>query len=212
MCPLEIAVRNGFVGVVRVLVNEGGIRAVGGEAALPTALFKAIAFRRARILLMLLTVDLRRKRSDWANIQYEGKPLLHYGASVCCPAVVSILLEAGADDAVRDSTGYIARDFIGLAVAEEVEVGRRQNVTRRMLRQGPAYRARSWAWPSIEEEKADAGGRGDGDTAAAAAAAVLSSPPAMKTPPVTGVRTFRPKENSSSKLFVRAISRYCAKK
>ncbi|CAM9188092.1 unnamed protein product, partial [Laminaria digitata] len=51
----------------------------------------------------------------------------------------------------------------------------------RMLQRGPAYRARSWAWPS--DEQTGGSGTGGGDLAAAAAG-VLSSPPAGKTPPV----------------------------
>lgn len=42
MCPLVPAVINNHVDVVRVLVREGGITAIGGEEALPSALECAV--------------------------------------------------------------------------------------------------------------------------------------------------------------------------
>ena len=56
--PLVVAAEKGFVGVVRVLISEGGARrAVGGDLALANALHKAVVFRRAPVLRLLLTVD-----------------------------------------------------------------------------------------------------------------------------------------------------------
>ncbi|CAM9953176.1 unnamed protein product [Laminaria digitata] len=213
-CPLMVAVIKGFVGVVRVLINEGGVRAVGGEIAFAEALQRAVEARPLGMLRLMLGVDGEERRSEWANTYHKGTHLLHVGADRCHPAVVSILLKAGADEAARDREGRFARDMIGrVRRQDELQMNRAQmdqgNVTaiRRMLQRGPAYRARSWAWPSEEEGNAD--GSGDGDTAVAAA--VLSSPPAVYIPPVLGVRIFRPKEKSSSKFFVRTIGRYCAK-
>ena len=56
---------------------------------------------------------------------------------------------------------------------------------RRMLKQGPAYRVRSWAWPAEE-----AGGGACGDECAAG----VSSPAAASKAPVS-VRIFRPKND-----------------
>ena len=63
---------------------------------------------------------------------------------------------------------------------------------RRMLRQGPAYRARSWAWPA---EEADCGGCAGGG-------AVVSSPPAAPKAPVSA-RVLRPK--SDRRFFVTLV-------
>ncbi|CAM9449823.1 unnamed protein product [Laminaria digitata] len=213
-CPLATAVSENFVGVVRVLMNEGGIRAVGGEMALANALVMAIRFRRATILRLLLTVDGEEGRSEWANTYAKGNHLLHLGAGYCSSAAVGILLEAGADETARNSEGRIPLDGIGLGIGLDAEVRAdrgREVAIRRMLQRGPAYRARSWAWPSGEE--AHAGGSGDGGIpgAAGAAAAVLSSPAAAKNPPVIGMPIFRPKEKSRSKFFARLIGRCCAK-
>ena len=99
------------------------------------------------------------------------------------------------------------RDVIGLCLGADgmPQMDRGEEVAiRRMLQRGPAYRARSWAWPS--DGGGGAAGRGGGDTAAAAAAAVLPSPPAVTLPPViSSVRVFQPK--ASSKLFARLVGR-----
>ncbi|CAM9449895.1 unnamed protein product [Laminaria digitata] len=210
--PLMMAAGRGLVGVMRVLINEGGIWAVGGSDGLSQALYMAVHFKRTTILrLLLAAVGDNEDRPSWANTSNaEGTRLLHNGAGLCYPAAVSILLEAGADEAARDTSGRTPLDVIGAELGREDKVHRmyrgKEVAVRRMLQRGPAYRARSWAWPSDAEE-ADTDGGGGRGTAAAAAAAVLSSPPAMKTAPVIGVRIFRPKEKSSGKFFVTLIGR-----
>ena len=213
-CPLTIAALNGSVEVVRILVNEGGIRAVGGEKMLAKALFIAISHHHARILRLLLTVDGGQRRSELANNRSFDGFLIHDGAAYVNPAAVSILLEAGADDVARDSRGCIPLDIVGMSTDRIYGArmnGGKEVAIRRMLQRGPAYRARSWAWPV--GEVADAVGIGDGASSAAAgagaagaAAAVLPSP-AVTPPLVIGVRIFRRKEKSSSKFFVRLIGR-----
>ncbi|CAN0070648.1 unnamed protein product [Laminaria digitata] len=219
MCPLLAAVDKGFVNVVRALIEGGRVRVVGGREVLPPALHFAISSRRATILRLLLSVEGEARRSEWANSTNPGgTDVLHFGAGYCYPAAIGILLEAGADETRRDGDGRLARDVIGVNLGRDGGGPHRkwgeEIAIRRMLQRGPAYRARSWVWPSGEEE-ADVGGRGDGGTTAAAAADVLSPPPAVKPPTVTGVRTFRLNEESStstpSKFFVRLLGRYCAK-
>ena len=206
MCPLVMATKKGFVGVVRVLVNEGGIRAVGGNMALVDALATAVLARQGKIVRLLLTADGEEGRSDLANADIGGTRLLHGGAGCCYPAAVSFLLEAGADEAARDSEGRTPQDNIGNAcgLGARVQIRRGEDVAvRRMLQRGPAYRARSWKWPS-DEETEDAGGGGDGGSVPAA---VRWCSPAVKASPVIGVRTFRPKEKSNGLFFVGLIGR-----
>lgn len=210
-CPLVEAVIRGLVGVVRVLINEGGIEAVGGDAVLPRSMGIAVRFGRARILRLLLSVDGKEGRL-WANAVIKGRYLLHDGAGCSVPAAVSLLLEAGADEAPRDSLGRIPGDIIGAYRGrfDDPQMNRRKDVAiRRMLQRGPAYRARSWLWPSDEEET-DATVCRDRDTAGAAltsAATVPSFPPTVNTPPVIGVRIFRLKEKGRSKFFMRLVDR-----
>ena len=214
--PLAKAVEKGFLGVVRLLMNDLGTRPAADDKALVVALCTAACFRQVKSLRLLLTVNGDERRSEWANAYQNGRSLLHFGARCCYPAAVSTLLEAGADETARDANGWIPRDIIGVKVDRDVkrQVDQREEVAiHRMLQRGPAYRARSWAWPSTEAE--DAGCSGDGSTAttasagaAAAVFVVLSPPPAMKTPRFLGGRISKPKEESSRKFFVRLVGRW----
>ena len=143
--PLVVAAAKGFEGVVRVLIKEG-MPAVG-VTTLPFAVFSAVETGHAKVLQLVLAADRRARRSHWANITLDGNRPLHLGASLCCPAAVNVLLAAGADEAVRDSQGRIPRDVIGVdSGIEGVQTFREKEIAvRRMLEQGPAYRARSWA-------------------------------------------------------------------
>lgn len=90
-CLISVAVEKGFVGVVRVLINQEGIRAVGGGVALRYALCIAICYHQARILpLFLAAVDGKNGRSQWMNINLEGNHLLLFAAGSCNPVGVSI--------------------------------------------------------------------------------------------------------------------------
>ena len=207
-CPLRIAVCEGFVGVVRVLIEEGGIRAVGGDIPLTEAICFAVGIGYARILQLLLTARGETGRSGLANTPLKGSHLLHYGAFCSHPAVVSVLLEAGADEAARGSKRRIPRELIGVHIGldAETQMDRGKNVAiRRMMQRGPAYRARSWAWPSVKEADTGCGGEGDTAVAAAATTAVLPSPLAVNHSHVIDVIIFRSK--GCSRFFVQSAGR-----
>ncbi|CAM9180184.1 unnamed protein product, partial [Laminaria digitata] len=157
--PLAMAVVKGHEGVVRVLINEG-MRATGGTMIFPAALHGAVLRSHTRkTIRLLLAAEGEERRSFWANISIDGKHLLYISAGVCCPNSTRVLLAAGAVEAKRDSEGRILRDAIGLDLGRDrLPTDREKEVAiRRMLEQGPAYRARSWAWPAE-----DADGRGCG--------------------------------------------------
>ncbi|CAN0393568.1 unnamed protein product, partial [Laminaria digitata] len=112
LCPLKIAVRHGCVDVVRVLINEGGITAVGAEIPLAAALCLAVGLSEARTFQLLLTAGGEEGRSGRANTPFMSSHLLHDGVFRSHPAVVSVLLEAGADETVWDSKGRFPRDLL----------------------------------------------------------------------------------------------------
>lgn len=70
---------------------------------------------------------------------------LHYAAGYCHPFAMSLLLGAGANETIRDSSGKTPLDVVNTVRDDNIGFGRRQ--VRRMLAQAPAYRARSWKWP-----------------------------------------------------------------
>ncbi|CAN0052335.1 unnamed protein product [Laminaria digitata] len=156
VCPLATAALKGFVGVVRVLFTEEGIRAVRGKmVALPRALYVSLRSCQAKTLRLLLTVDGEEKRSEWASAFHKDRHLLHHGAGLCYSAAVSILLEAGADETARDLGGRVPLDVIGMHLGRDglPPMDPEKGVAiRRMLQRGPGYRARSWAGPLIQKK------------------------------------------------------------
>ncbi|CAM9366004.1 unnamed protein product [Laminaria digitata] len=223
-CALSMAAMKGREGIVRILVEEG-LGAVGGRTVvMPDAMYTAIRSRHAGVLRMLLAADWEEPRSVCANTAILGRRLLHYGAGYCYPAAVSVLLAAGADENTRDFAQLTPLDCIGLEPGPEankvVSIGPGQEVAiRRMLQRGPAYRARSWAWPAAAEDAdtgGDDGGGGGRDTRRLGVASVWYST-AAKTPSVPrGMRIFQSKAKSCSsssrrRLFVNVVGRYCQK-
>lgn len=117
-CPLanEGTDSKGFVGVVRVLVNEG-MEAVRARKALRYALYTSVRCGEAIILQLLLGAEgEEKKRFVWANASLATKRMIHYdGAGFCCPAAVSVLLKAGANETARDMVeGVLPRDCVGV--------------------------------------------------------------------------------------------------
>lgn len=137
--PLGVATRKGFMSVVRLLLKDK-MRAVGGTTVLPYALHVAISHQQPKVLRLLLGVDGDKKRAKWANTYFDDRRLTHYGACLCCPAEVAVLITAGADET---SSGYgrVPRDDIGVDLAlEGLRMDRgKETALRRMLEQGPAY-------------------------------------------------------------------------
>ncbi|CAM9587460.1 unnamed protein product [Laminaria digitata] len=143
--PLVAATVAGFERVVRVLINDG-MEAVGGRWNFHITLYGAVNGSWPRILRLLLAVGGEHMRPHWANSETDGRQLLHHAAAIGYPTVVSLLLAAGANEAVHDSEGRIPRDDIGVELDEGVQMDRGKEVAiRRMLERGPAYRARPWA-------------------------------------------------------------------
>ena len=74
---------------------------------------------------------------------------LHYTAGYCHPLATSVLLEAGGDEKAANVEGETPEDVIDTMRSEHVQHGAGRRRVRRMLAQGPAYRARSWRWPNM---------------------------------------------------------------
>lgn len=215
-CPLAEAVVYGFVGVVRILTSAVGLRSVGGASALIKALHNAVVHNKAVILRLLLAVGGCNWRARWANTSFQGRTLLYLAAGYCCPEAVNILLEAGGHEGVEDPDGLSPRDVVGLGVVHRHPWA--EAAIHRMLIQGAAYRARSWAWPLDERASVDCadGGRvATSPTVVAAASAVADADlllwfaaAAVRTAPSTTVPVFLPKENSTlSKRLATIVSR-----
>ena len=215
-CPLVVAVVLGFAGVVRVLISERGLSAVGGEGALRRALHAAVIHRKAIILRLLLTVGGEDRRSRLANFKYEGTPLLQIAAVLCYRAAVSILLEAGADEAAHDpkqaTPAYIIGEclpWMGVVRTNPHPMNPKAKTTiSRMLNQGPAFRATSWGWPADAEVDTLRSGNGDGGSDVVAPAVVMPTT-ASTTDAVVGVRIDWPDENQSGRVvFMSRVVRW----
>ncbi|CAN0499456.1 unnamed protein product [Ectocarpus sp. 12 AP-2014] len=147
------AVQEGRQEIVRILVDHG-VDAVGGLDAVPKAIWTATRKGHAKILHMLLAVAGEETRRQWATMPFNESTLLHCATSVGSLSVTSVILSAGADETARDQYGDFAKDVI--CARFQVNPATRAAIFRTLL-QGPAYRARSWAWPTM------AGTDDDGD-------------------------------------------------
>lgn len=161
-CPLAVAVILGHEEVVRILIARG-LPAIGGAAyALPISLSGAVTRGRPRIINLLLGAQgPGTERQLMAMAGGLAGPLLHYAAGYIIPNSVRVLLTAGADERALDGAGQRAVDIIGTMDEENPPIsplspripGRKRNPTaeaeiRRMLLRGPAFRAKSFAWPA----------------------------------------------------------------
>lgn len=162
-CPFRGAVAKGNEDIVRLLATARGMDAVGGASqVLPGALARVTKPGASRIINLVLGAMGEEKRAALANCRVvANRPLLHLAAGYGALANVKVLLAAGAIETARDSQGLTARQVIGRYLPGEGGVDTRiRAAIARALAQGPAYRARSLAWP-VEE----GGGAGGGAVA-----------------------------------------------
>ncbi|CAN0212668.1 unnamed protein product [Scytosiphon promiscuus] len=156
------AVEQGKEDVVRILLDEGS-EAIGGDAVIFNAVFFCVRRDNANILDMLLNVHGGMMREvmakamthmfDKSNAPGDAlppMPILHVAASHCSYRAAHVLLAAGADELTVNAGGEYASDVIGSS-AEEGGSWKKVALSR-MLKRGPAFRARSWTWPTHAED------------------------------------------------------------
>lgn len=201
---LLAAIHGGQNSVVSILLDEG-FDAIGGELAIPEAMRYAVEYERLGILQMLLDVQGEENRATWANhlvwsaptflgiapdlprghqlllmTAVFGVPMIHCAAEHSSLRSVHVLLSAGADERAPGYKGACVKDRIGFFVSQDKRDPQTMAAVARMLARGPAFRARSWAWPSA-----------------------LTSPQ-LKAPRL-GIRFHRP--STSRKVFSRGFTR-----
>lgn len=150
MSALVAAVQQNQVGVLRILLGSAkGKKVVGGTSLVPQAMGLAVSRggrNAAKILQMLVAVEGEERQRHWVGLSLGDGPMLHAAAAFNSLEGVHVLLEAGADEAEKAADGRRASDLVGSALPicdrdDDVEAA-----VCRMLRRGPAFRARSWAW------------------------------------------------------------------
>ncbi|CAN0041399.1 unnamed protein product [Ectocarpus fasciculatus] len=143
---LLFAIDTGTQKMVRILLSRG-LEAAGGLQAIEGAVCSAVRAGQAKILQMLLAVEGERRQRHWARKLVDGQHILHGAVGFAAPlSSLHVLLEAGADETAINSEGQRAREVIGAQVP--VDAAKKAAISR-MLERGPAFRARSWAWPAI---------------------------------------------------------------
>lgn len=146
---LTAASQGGHEEVVRVLL-DAHFEAFGGGGCVPLAIAVAIQGDHARALRLLLMVEGEERQGHWAMQSREGFSMLHHAAYFVSVAATHLLLRAGADEAV-EVNGETPGDMVGGALPDAEREGAREALISRMLQRGPAYRARSWAYPAAVE-------------------------------------------------------------
>lgn len=184
-------------GVLRILLNEG-FAAAGGLLAIPGAMKMAVECGHSKILKTLLAVQGEEKQEKWARCSAQGVPMICWSAGHSSLGATHVLLAAGADATSSFGGELPSDDFIGASLPEGARNPAKAAAVGRMLKRGPAFRARSWAWPAL---KADAGA---GAVAAGVGSKTSDNLPAGPNPGVTlGVRVFRTKKKFFVSRFVR---------
>lgn len=206
-CPLIVSISQCCEDVVRLLTTEGGMEAVGGlSTALSPGLRCAVNFGHRRIIRLLLTAGGKDKERFWVRHVADRSTLLHFAAAYGNVNSVRLLLSAGANVAAMDWQGLLPRDVIGDAAdfKDSSTLAREalyvHAAVRRELERGPAFSARSWAWPvqGVMNTAAGHGGGGGG----------VGKPPATsaaRRAAVVGVRVLR--QRRSNNFFVELIGR-----
>lgn len=139
------AVQEGREGVVSILLGADSIDTVGGAAAVSKAIRTAVRKREARMLHMLLaTAEGEKQQELWARQRSSDTPLLSQAAEAGSLAVVNVLLRAGAQE---NEGGPGNRPSECIRFTGRINPPQEAAIVR-MLRRGPAYRARPRAWPT----------------------------------------------------------------
>lgn len=169
MCPLDVAVSHLRFGVVRILLDRG-LEAIGGSSVLPNAINIAIMGpKRQQALRMLLDAEGEARRPHLARSSFNRTPMIGWAAASCSLSSLNMLLSASALETAQDLFGRVPSDIVGRDLEGHEKSPATEAAVRRMLARGPAYRARSFAWPvadagggAVAVFKADggAGGRG----------------------------------------------------
>lgn len=165
-CPLHMAVLCLQEKTVELIVDKGK-EAIGGVASVPDALLAAAQLGPVNVVRMLIGVEGQGRQEYWANLFHLGRRVLTVAAGFNSLEVVILLLQAGANEGALNEHGQLAADSIGSLVGSSmhitdspvpVKTARRDTRVRHpvrearirsTLRQGPAFRARSWLWPPV---------------------------------------------------------------
>lgn len=155
-CPFNSAVVQRQEEVVRVFVSGRGLEAVGGAApAIRNSLMCATMRGSSRILRMVLLAEGEERQQHWARHRlFLGMPMIFTAAGFGILANVNVLLAAGAHELESDPEGRIAGRHIGTLARSGKPDPREVAAIDRALQRGPAYRARSWAWPAAADSNA----------------------------------------------------------
>lgn len=171
--------------MVRLFLGEA-LEAVGGLPAVAQVVCESVQYENARILRLLIAVEGEGRKRRWATQVVQGVPMLHGAARFGSLAAVKVLLAAGADESTVNFMGRRAGQMIGAQMPDNERDQATEAAIGRELQRGPAYRARSWAWP-------------------APPAAGDSKEPSKEPPLVLpgGVRIYRP----TARIFVTRVAR-----
>ncbi|CAM9569774.1 unnamed protein product [Scytosiphon promiscuus] len=156
---LFAAVHQGKEKVVRVLLDED-FEAAGGLFVIPGTMAFCVERDNGLILQMLLNIEGEGMREAWAGAWAHPagpsedsleEPILSIAARFCSYRAAHVLLSAGADELAVNDSGKRASDIIGSSVGNSAKGSRqvaKEAAFGRMLKRGPAFRARSWLWPT----------------------------------------------------------------
>ncbi|CAM9569888.1 unnamed protein product, partial [Scytosiphon promiscuus] len=154
---LLVAVGQDREDVVRVLLDEG-LEAAGGLIAIPNAMAYSVERDNVCILQILLNIGGEDMQEIWAGtwvqpVDHDGDfpagPVLHVAARFCSYRAAHVLLSAGADELAANALSKRASDIIGVSVVGDISRrSTKKAAFGRVLKHGPAFRARSWLWPT----------------------------------------------------------------
>lgn len=155
-CPFRLAVVKRHEKALRILASEKGLEAVGGgEEVIPASLTCATFRGSSRILRLVLLAEGEDRQQHWARHRMVlDFPMISLAAAFGVLANVNVLLAAGAHELECDSKGRVAGHNIGTMAHTGEPDQREVAAIGRALQRGPAFRARSWAWPAAAEKKA----------------------------------------------------------